>query len=430
MLEWRNWSGSVRATPGQFARPTTEAELARLVAEAQKVRPVGAGHSFMPLCATDGLLVSLEALEGEIEIDAVSNQVWAPAGFSLKRLTALLWERGYSLINQGDVNPQSLAGAVSTGTHGTGANLGSLSTAARAFRLVLADGSIVDCSPEERPDLFQAQRLSLGLLGVATRIKIDVLPAYHLEERLEAMRLEEVVEQWGEMSAANRHVEFFVFPYGEHALVKRLNPAPAEGALKTRNDIEDAAFQRVCDVCAMFPGLTPTLQKFLIGPKLRSRRVGPAFQIFPSDRNVRFEEMEYEFPRANGLSALNAVIKHIRKGRLPVAFPFEFRLAAGDDIWLSPFNMAADMMAGGASISMHQYAKMPWREAFAEGESIFREHAGRPHWAKRHTLTAEDVRALYPMADRFTAVRDAIDPTGKFTNPHLGALFPHATISK
>ena len=430
MLEWRNWSGSVRATPGQIAKPTTEAELARLVAESQTVRAVGAGHSFMPLCATNGVLVSLEALEGEIEIDAVANQVWAPAGFSLKRLTSLLWERGYSLINQGDVNPQSLAGAISTGTHGTGANLGSLSTAARAFRLVLADGSVVTCSPDERQDLFQAQRLSLGLLGIATRIKIDVLPAYHLEERLEAMHIDEVVEQWDELSAANRHVEFFVFPYGEYALLKRLNPAPAEGELKVMNDVEDAAFQRVCDVCAMFPALVPILQKYLISSKLRSRRVGPAFQIFPSERSVRFEEMEYEFPRANGLAALKAVIQHIRKGRLPVAFPFEFRIAAGDDIWLSPFCEGAGMAGGGASISMHQYAKMPWRDAFAEGERIFRDHAGRPHWAKRHNLTAEDVRALYPMADRFRAVRDAVDPTGKFTNAHLGALFPHAAMSE
>lgn len=430
MGEWRNWSGSVRALPTKIVRPTTEAELAGVVASARKVRAVGAGHSFMPLCATEGVLVSLDALEGEIDIDAAANQVWAPAGASLKNLTQALWERGYSLINQGDVNPQSLAGAISTGTHGTGADLGSLSTAAQAFRLVLADGSIVTCSAEERPDLFQAQRLSLGLLGVATRIKIDVLPAYHLEERLEAMRLDEVFERWDELVAANRHVEFFVFPYGAYALLKRLNPAPPEGALKVMNDMDDSAFQRVCDVCAMFPGLTPLLQKFLIGPKIRARRVGPAYQIFPSDRNVRFEEMEYEFPRANGVPALKAVIAHIRKGRLPVAFPFEFRVTAADDIWLSPFNAGPGGSGGGASISMHQYAKMPWRDAFAEGERIFRDHAGRPHWAKRHTLNAADVAALYPMADRFRAVRDAVDPGAKFTNAHLAALFPHAAMAQ
>src|SRR5262249_14700981 len=160
---------------------------------------------------THGTLVSLAEMEGDIGISADRTRVWAPAGWSLAKLTARLWEEGLSLINQGDVNPQALAGAIATGTHGTGAKLGSLSTAARGFRLMLADGAVVTCSESENPDLFQAQRLSLGLLGVATRIEIDVLPAYHLEERVESHPLDEVAERWEELVANNRHVEFFVF---------------------------------------------------------------------------------------------------------------------------------------------------------------------------------------------------------------------------
>ena len=418
MSAWSNWSGSVTARPTESTRPRTEAELAAIVSRARKVRVVGAGHSFMPLCETDGVLISLADLEGEVECNADRTRVWAPAGWSLARLTEALWRQGVSLINQGDVNPQALAGAIATGTHGTGAELGSLSTAARGFRLMLADGSIVTANAEENPDLFQAQRLSLGLLGVATRIEIDVLPAYRLEERITSLPLDELAERWDVLVSTHRHAEFFVFPYGENAILKTLQPAEAEAPLKKMTDMDETAFRLVCDVCAAAPFLTPLLQPHLVGKGVRQRRVGPAYQIFPSDRTVKFEEMEYELPRANGWSALREVIAWIRKKNLPVTFPFEFRLCAGDDIWLSPFNRGS-----GASISMHQYAKMPWQKTFAEAERIFRAHEGRPHWAKRHSLTSADVRTLYPDATRFMSVRAAHDPGAKFVNAHLAALF-------
>ena len=417
MTPWRNWSGSVTAAPAEIARPRTEAELAAIVSRARKLRVVGAGHSFMPLCETDGTLVSLADMDGALEVNADRTRAWAPAGWSLARLTAALWQEGAALINQGDVDPQALAGALATGTHGTGATLGSLSTAARAFRLVLADGSVVACSASERPDLFEAQRLSLGLLGVATRVEIDVLPAYHLEERIETLPLDAVAERWDDLAANNRHVEFFVFPYADVALLKMLNPASAEGELKPeRND--DEAYRAVCDACAENPALIPTVQPGLVPSGAKKRRVGPAGRIFPSERTVPFEEMEYELPRAAGWPALREVIARIRGRALPVTFPFEFRLCAADDIWLSPFH-AGD----GASISMHQYAKMPFADVFAEAEPIFRAHGGRPHWAKRHTLTWRDVVKLYPNAGRFRDVVRKNDPAGKFANRHLTELF-------
>ncbi|PZO54518.1 MAG: FAD-linked oxidoreductase [Alphaproteobacteria bacterium] len=418
MAAWSNWSGSVRARPAEIARPRTEAELARIVAGAAKLRVVGAGHSFMPLCETTGTLISLSELEGEIAFNADKSRVWAPAGWSLAKLTAALWAEGVSLINQGDVNPQALAGAIATGTHGTGAALGSLSTTARAFRLMLADGSIVTCSDTENADLYQAARLSLGLLGVATRIEIDVIPAYHLEEKIESHHIDAVAERWDEMVANNRHAEFFVFPYGDQAIVKTLNPAPSEGPMEQMNDMDDRAFRVICDLCSALPFLTPSLQKLIVRPGIRQRRVGPAYQIFPSDRTVRFEEMEYEMPRANGWPALREAIAWIKTRKLPVAFPFEFRTIAADDIWLSPMSAGPCL-----SISVHQYAKMPWRDFFAGVEPVLRAHGGRPHWAKRHTLTAADVDALYPNAGRFKTVRAAHDPSAKFANAHLASLF-------
>ncbi len=415
---WKNWSGSVAAAPVERARPKTEAELAEIVQRARKLRVVGAGHSFMPLCETDGALVSLEQLDGEIELSADKQRAWAPAGWSLAKLTEALWEKGVSLINQGDVNPQALAGAIATGTHGTGLTLGSLSTTARGFRLMQADGSVVTCSASERPDLFEAQRLSLGLLGVATRIEIDVLPAYHLEEKVELRLLEEVAARWEDLVAANRHVEFFVFPYGDYVALKTLNPAPSEGPLKRMSDMDDRLFKMICDVCAAAPWLTKRLQPLIVSRGVKQRRVGPAYQIFPSERTVKFEEMEYEMPYASGWAALREAIAWIRARNLPVTFPFEFRAVAGDDIWMSPMNNGPCL-----SISVHQYAKMPWRAFFAGIEPIFRAQGGRPHWAKRHTLTATDVDRLYPNAARFRAVRAEQDPAGKFANAHLAALF-------
>lgn len=422
MTGWSNWSGSVAASPRLVARPRDAGELASLIGQAGKVRVVGAGHSFMPLCQTDDLLLSLSDYQGAIEVAPDRKTVWAPAGWSLKALTAALWDQGLSLINQGDINPQSLAGAISTGTHGTGAELGSLSTQACGFRLMTADGAIVECGPDQNPELYKAQRLSLGLLGVAVEIRIHVVPAYHLEERVERRPLAEVAERLDELAAATRHMEFFVFPYSDEVIFKTLHPVEVEATAPPAKEIgedSEATFKTICDICAAVPILTPSLQRLMMRMMGKaSRRVGPAYAIFPSERNIRFEEMEYELPRAAGLPTLKAAMAHIRKRRLPITFPFEFRLAAGDDIWMSPFNAGP-----GASISFHQYARMPWRPAFAEMEAVLRDGAGRPHWAKRHTLTTADVHRLYPRAGDFVAACKTWDPAGKFANTHLTQLF-------
>jgi hypothetical protein len=217
-------------------------------------------------------------------------------------------------------------------------------------------------------------------------------------------------------------MEFFVFPYSDDVIFKTLHPVEAGDPGRPAKEIgedSEAAFKTICDLCAAAPMLTPSLQRLMMRTMGKpSRRGGPAHEIFPSERNIRFEEMEYELPRAAGLPTLKAAMDHIRKRRLPITFPFEFRLAAGDDIWMSPFNAGP-----GASISFHQYARMPWRPAFAEMEAVLRDGAGRPHWAKRHTLTAADVHRLYPRAGDFVTACKTWDPTGKFANAHLTQLF-------
>lgn len=300
MTEWRNWSGSVVSHPARIARPRNEAELAAIVRESSRLRVTGAGHSFTPLCQTDGTLVSLTDIEGDLVVAADRRTIEAPGGWSLKRLTEALWEQGLSLPNQGDVNSQSLAGALATGTHGTGRDLGSLSSLAEGFRLVTASGDIVDCDRDTNPDLFEAQRLSLGMLGVATRARVRVMPAFHLEERIERRPLEDVLERIDELAAATRHVEFFLFPYANQVMLKTLHPCEDAGA-ELAEDGGDAVFQACCDLAAAAPGAIPLVQRWLTRMWRPSTRVGPSWRIFPAEREVRFEEMEYEVPIATRL---------------------------------------------------------------------------------------------------------------------------------
>jgi len=417
MARWRNWSGSVVADPARVARPRTEAELSALIAGADQVRMVGAGHSFTPLCATDGALVSLADMEGELKVAPDRASVWTPAGWTIGRLTQALWDHGLSLANQGDINKQAIAGALATGTHGTGAALGSLSTQALACRLVLADGSVVECDAEREVDFFEAQRVSLGMLGAMSRVRLSVLPAYRLKETIRRAPLDELVEQWDDLTARHRHVEFFVFPYAEEAMLKILEPVE-DGDDPEPKDPTGFVFQLACDLVALAPGLAAPLQRLMTKGIGAASRAAPAYRIFPSERDILFEEMEYEIPAAGGAAALREAMAEIRRRRLPVIFPFEFRAVAGDDIWLSPMNAGPCV-----SISMHQYARMDWRGAFAAIEPIFAAAGGRPHWAKRHSLNSADVLSHYPMAERWGAVRKRLDPGAKFLNSHLRELF-------
>jgi FAD/FMN-containing dehydrogenase len=232
------------------------------------------------------------------------------------------------------------------------------------------------------------------------------------------MPLDEVCERFAEIAAQHRHAEFFVFPYANDVILKTLHPTHDGTPFRPSRDDSEQEFQRLCDICHAEPSVTGMIQRRLMHGIRGSRRVGPAHQIFPSERRVRFEEMEYEMPRGAGLPALREAIRWIRRRKLAVLFPFEFRWTAADDIWLSPFNRGPC-----DSISVHQYAKRRWEPVFENIEPMLRSHGGRPHWAKRHSLGPRDVFALYPKAGEFCAVRRAVDPEGKFANDALTRLF-------
>jgi hypothetical protein len=369
-MSWSNWSGSVTAS-GQVARPQSEDELAALVRSAHRLRMTGAGHSFMPLCESGELIISLEDMAGTMRIAADRRTAHIPAGWSIRRLTAALYDEGLALANQGDVNPQSLAGAMATGTHGTGTDLGSLSTFARGFRLVGADGEARWCDAGTHADLFQAQRLSLGMFGIATEIEVSVVPAFHLAERIEKRRWAEVRESYEELTGQHRHVEFWFFPHSDHVILKTLDLCDPCDPPPSTTDMEEAVFRRILNISARLPFLTPLLQRLMMKSGISGRRRGPAHSIFPSDRTLRFEEMEYEMPRSVGLETLEEVVGWIRRKRLPVTFPFEYRVVAADDIWMSPMNAGPV-----AAISMHQYAKMPWAACSPMPRRSFAARAG------------------------------------------------------
>jgi FAD/FMN-containing dehydrogenase len=232
------------------------------------------------------------------------------------------------------------------------------------------------------------------------------------------MRWVELRERFDSLTAEHRHVEFFLFPHADDAIVKTLSLVDPCPAPESTTDMAEAGFRRLLDIGARMPFLVPMLQRTVMRGRFEAERRGPAHLIYPSDRTIRFEEMEFELPRAAGLGALQAVVDWVRRGNLPVSFPFEYRVVAGDDIWMSPMNRGPV-----ASISMHQYARMPWTGLFATAERILRAYGGRPHWAKRHTLSRADVDLLYPLAERFRRERRRADPHGKFLNPHLAELF-------
>jgi FAD/FMN-containing dehydrogenase len=393
---WKNWSGSVVCAPRQIARPSTEHELASLLREsAGEVRVAGNGHSFTPLCATDGMLVSLTGMSGVVGTGAEGGSATIMAGTPLHAIGEPLRRAGLALANMGDIDRQALGGAVGTGTHGTGRTLGSFSTQVIALRIALASGELVDCSPAVEPDLFAAARLSLGALGVVMRLTLRVMPAYRLHQRTWPLPFEECLDQLDTSIAANRHFEFFWSPVDDLCAMKTLNLS-----------------NRPIRTVAPAPPSQGRMSRYL-GPE----RIEWSYRIFPSERNLPFNEMEYAVPEEAGPDCVREIRELMRTRHPDVIWPIEYRTLRADDVPLSPAHGRPTV-----TISIHQAADLPREAFFADAEAIFRNHHGRPHWGKLHSLTVRDFRDLYPRFDRFRAVRERADPSGRFLNQHLRTM--------
>lgn len=399
--EWVNWSGSVRATPRRIASPASEGELASAIAEAkanhQSVRTAGSGHSFVPLCPSDDLLLSLDRLQGIVFIDQQAREATIWAGTKLHQIGQPLWDAGLALENMGDIDRQSLAGAISTGTHGTGPGLGNLATQVVAMRLVTANDGIVDVDATSTQLPLTAARVSLGLFGVLSQIRLRCLPAYHLHERTWIEPFDSCMESLAGRVRATRHFEFFWVPSEDICACKALHPTTAKDV----------------DHPASLPELSEAVQRYV-----QPERIDRAYRIFPSERNRRFNEMEFALPAANGPACVRE-IRRLMQDRYPdVRMPIEYRTVAGDDGWLSP---AANRDS--VTISIHQEAGLPHEKFFNDAQAIFVEFEGRPHWGKMHNLSSDQLARLYPDWDRFCELRTRLDPADRFLNPYLATLF-------
>jgi FAD-linked oxidoreductase len=427
--KWSNWSGGVKCKPLQVLAPKDEVELAAVVrCAAGPVRVPGSGHSFTPLCASDGILLDLAAFTG---LKSLSQQPAVGTFFSATPLWAMgpaLHPRGLALRNMGDIDRQTLAGAIATGTHGTGKTLGSLSSDVAGFKLILASGDLLNCTGNENSEVFRAGRLALGMFGVMTEVAMALKPHYRLAERGFCLGSSELFRRLDELVSANRHFEFFWFPYSDVAVCKTLNETD-ESAPDTRN-AEEMRLRGLCyDAEArVFAGINEVLPyaSFLVGPvhALFSRmmpgsaNVRWSHEAFPSPRPVRFNEMEYAVPIERGADCVREVVAEIRKKRINTGFPLEFRTVAADDIWLSPF-----YRRDSATIAVHQYHKVATPPLFNTCETVFRAYEGRPHWGKRHTRSREELSRLYPEFGNFCSLRRQLDPDGKFLNAYLRTMF-------
>lgn len=413
---WANWSGGQTSHPKRWFVPANEDELVAAVrAHTGTMRVVGSGHSFSPLVATDDVLISLDPLQGVAAHDPATLQATVWAGTRLHDLGDQLWEIGQSLVNQGDIDEQSLGGAVGTSTHGTGATLGSFSAQVRGLRLVTADGSIIECSPDRDADVFHAACTSFGSLGVITQMRLQNRGAYSLRERTYTMPVADILRDLDGLIAQNRHFEFWPFFHASSALVKILNETTDAPTPPSRLALPvDPIFQAACEIAHKIPPLAGSMQRLLMAAAPSTDRVDRSYRIFPSPRTVRFNEMEYELPARHGPACVAEVLAAVRQSGIDTLFPLEYRTVAADDCWLSPFFERPSV-----AISVHQYYKVDYRRLFSLVEPIFWKYEGRPHWGKLHTLGAKELAALYPKWDAFQAVRRRLDPRGKFLNDHL-----------
>jgi FAD-linked oxidoreductase len=425
-MGWQNWAGNQVMTPVGVAHPRGTDEVAQAVkgaaAQGRRVKAIGSGHSFTAIGLTDGVLLQLDQHTELLGFDG--DLVAVQAGMTLHELNALLTARGRGLTNMGDVDAQTVSGAISTGTHGTGRASASIAAQVAALELVLADGSVVTCSATERPDLFEHARIGLGALGVITTVTFRTEPLFHLHADEGPMPLDEVLEAYDDLVDGNDHFEFFWFPHTDVALTKRNNrttdPVAPLGARRVWFDdvfLSNRVFGAVCGLGSATPRLIPSINR--LSTKALSRRTYTdlAPRVFISSRTVRFHEMEYAVPRAE----LPGLFRELRG--LPdrigerVSFPIEVRAAPADDI---PLSTASGRDS--AYVAVHQYRRTPYDRYFTAVEKLLTEAGGRPHWGKLHNLGADQLRARYPRFDDFLAVRRAVDPEGLFRNAYLDTV--------
>ncbi|EPD65658.1 D-arabinono-1,4-lactone oxidase [Streptomyces sp. HGB0020] len=422
---WRNWGGTVASRPAREVAPASVEELSAAVQKAAEdgltVKAVGSGHSFTSIAATDGVLIRPQLLTGIRKIDRDAMTVTVEAGTPLKRLNMALAREGLSLTNMGDIMEQTVSGATSTGTHGTGRESASIAAQIRGLELVTADGSVLTCSAKENPEVFAAARIGLGALGIVTAITFAVEPVFLLTAREEPMPLEKVLADFDELWAENEHFEFYWFPHTGNTNTKRNNrsagpekPVPPVAGWIEDEFLSNGVFQVAQWVGRAVPATLPAIARISSTALSARSYTDIPYKVFTSPRRVRFVEMEYAVPREALTETLRELRAMVDRSGLRVGFPVEVRTAPADDITLSTASGRDS-----AYIAVHMFRGTPYQAYFTAAERIFTAHEGRPHWGKVHTRDAEYFSRAYPRFGEFTALRDRLDPDRRFQNDYL-----------
>ncbi|MBO6820821.1 MAG: FAD-binding protein [Pseudomonadales bacterium] len=389
-MQWNNWSGRHRVELDSLRFVRREEDAAAFVAEyaatGKTIRVAGSGHSHAPVVVNEEAILDVSGLSGLVSVDQDTKTAWMRAGSTIYSLGIQLHEHGLALRNQGDIDRQQVGGVIATGTHGTGRNLKNISGSVKGVKLILADGSFVNCSAEENADLFQVARLSVGSVGVITQVEMVLNPSRVLQESGVPMSYDEVAPRIPELIENNERWEFFWFPRNDQTVTKSINPSDEPPSYPLAEEGGRRAF---------------------------------SFEVLPNHRSVPHTEMEYSIPAESGPECF-ARIRELIHSKFPeVQWPVEYRTIAEDDIWLS--------MAFGrptVSISVHQDVRLDEEPYYRACEEIFLSYGGRPHWGKVHYLSADQFAAIYPHWGDWWRVRDQYDQNGVFLNEHFRSLRP------
>lgn len=428
--QWRNWSGGVSERAQLTAGPTSETAARSLVIGAAgsglKVKTVGAGHSFNDIAATEGLRLHLDDYRGLVSVNSDTLVATFRGGTRLHEIPELLKPHGLALANQGDIDQQAIAGAISTGTHGTGLGFTGLAAMVKSLRMVLASGEVVYCDERMHPQLFEFGRVGLGALGIILEVGIQCVPAFRIEATEGAEPVDAVLESFVERSRSNDHFEFFWFPHADRAFVKTnrhlADGEEPEGALPLSamskfvdgEVVQNWGHGLAVSLGAMAPGLVPRVNQLSSGLMGQRRYVAPAHEVFVSSRRVRFNEMEYAVPFEDAPEVFAEIRRVIDAHDWRISFPIEVRSAAADDV---PLSMAYGRET--AYIAVHRFVREPHLEYFGTIEEVLQASDGRPHWGKLHSARASQLREVYPRFDEFVALRDEVDPDRVFGNAYL-----------
>ncbi|WP_431806983.1 D-arabinono-1,4-lactone oxidase [Microbacterium paraoxydans] len=424
---WQNWGRSASVRPIRVERPRSPEGVQRAVRAAVKqglpIKAVGAGHSFTGIAVAPGVLLELDDLQGLVAADASSGRVTLLAGTRLHRIPGLLAPYGLAMQNLGDIDRQSISGAISTGTHGTGAAFGGLATQVVGVTLITADGEFLRIDEQNQPELLPAVAVGLGALGIIVEVTLQCVPSFVLHAIDEPVPLEDVLSSLDERVAGSDHFEFYWFPHTEVALTKRQTrlpestvrrPLPVVGRWIDETLLSNGVYRVVCAAGQLVPSVTPPFSRLAVQLTGDREYTDLSHRVLTQSRTVRFREMEYAIPAEAVVPAFRAVQQLITDRGWRIEFPIEVRFAAADDRWLSTAHGRDS-----AYIAVHRYWRANPTPYFEAVEQIMQEHGGRPHWGKLHTQDAPSLRAVYPRFDDFVALRDRLDPERRFTNRYL-----------